>query len=271
MFYNGDMLPYPRIDPEIFRVGPLAVRWYGLMYLLGFLAAYFLTRYQLRERGLKKLYPELENVLFWGGVGLIVGARLGHVFLYYPGYYLKNPLEIFAVWHGGMSFHGGLIGAVVAGWLYARRHRLSFFWWADLLVVTVPIGLGLGRLGNFINGELFGRPTDVPWAMIFPAGGPVPRHPSQLYEALGEGLVLFLVLWSVRRKPWASGTKLALFMVLYGLIRFFIEFFREPDLGVPLLFGWMTRGQVFCVLMVVFGGLLFWIRRGRKEGPYLLG
>ncbi len=266
-----DMLPYPQIDPEIFRIGPLSVRWYGMMYLLGFLAAYFLARYQLKERGLKELYPVLDDVLFWAGVGLVVGARLGHVFFYYPGYYLKHPLEIVAVWKGGMSFHGGLLGAVLAGWLCVRRKGLSFFWWADLLVVTAPIGLGLGRIGNFINGELFGRPTDLPWAMVFPAGGPVPRHPSQLYEALGEGLFLFLVLWSLRRKPWAPGTKLALFMVLYGTIRFFIEFFRQPDVGVSLFWGWMTRGQFFCLLMVLAGGFLWGWRRGRKEGPYLTG
>lgn len=265
------MLPYPHINPEIFRIGPLSVRWYGLMYLLGFLSAYFLARYQLRERGLAKLYPVLEDLLFWAGVGLIVGARLGHAFFYYPGYYLKHPLEIFEIWHGGMSFHGGLLGTVIAGGLYVRRHKLSFFWWADLLVVTAPIGLGLGRIGNFINGELYGRPTQVPWAMIFPAGGPVPRHPSQIYEALGEGLILFVILWSLRRKPWGSGTKLALFLILYGCIRFFLEFFREPDVGVSLFFGWMTRGQFFCALMVLAGVLLFIWRRGRKEGPYLSG
>ncbi|MBX6422370.1 prolipoprotein diacylglyceryl transferase [Thermosulfurimonas sp. F29] len=266
------MLPYPQINPEIVRIGPVAVRWYGLMYLLGFLAAYYLARKQLRERGHPELVKVLEDVLFWGGVGLIVGARLGHVFFYYPGYYLKRPLEILAVWHGGMSFHGGLIGAVVAGWIYARRRRLNFFWWADLLVVTAPIGLGLGRLGNFINGELYGRPTHVPWAMVFPAGGPVPRHPSQLYEALGEGLLLFLILWSVRRKDWAPGLKLALFLVLYGVIRFFLEFFREPDPGVGLFFGWMTRGQFFCLLMVLVGAVLFLVRRGAPEkGPYLSG
>ncbi len=267
----GNMLPYPQIDPEIIRIGPLAIRWYGLMYLLGFLAVFFLGRYQLKERGLQELYPHLENVLFWGGLGLIVGARLGHVFFYYPEYYLRHPWEIPAIWHGGMSFHGGLLGAVLAGGLYAYRHRLSFFWWADILVVPAPIGLGLGRIGNFINGELFGRPTDLPWAMIFPAGGPVPRHPSQLYEALGEGLLLFLILWRVRRKDWPTGYKLALFLVLYGIIRFFIEFFREPDPGVGLLFGWMTRGQLFCLGMVVLGGVLFLVRRGRKEGPYLAG
>ncbi|HFC96924.1 MAG TPA: prolipoprotein diacylglyceryl transferase [Thermosulfurimonas dismutans] len=266
------MLPYPHINPVIFRLGPVAVRWYGLMYLLGFLAAYFLARRDLRLAGHPELQKTLEDVIFWAGVGLIVGARLGHVFFYYPSYYLHRPLEILAVWHGGMSFHGGLLGSVIAGWLYARRRGLNFWWWADLLVVYAPIGLGLGRIGNFINGELYGRPTHVPWAMVFPAGGPVPRHPSQLYEALGEGLILFLILFSLRRRGWPEGFKLALFLVLYGGIRFGLEFFREPDPGVGLFWGWMTRGQFFCVLMFLVGVGLFLLRRkAPQKGPYLAG
>ena len=254
------MLPYPQIDPVIIQIGPLAIRWYGLMYLLGFVSAYFLVRYQLKEQGLEHLFPVLDNLIFWLAVGLIVGARLGHVFLYFPSYYLKHPWEIPAVWHGGMSFHGGLIGAIVTGLVYAYKHKLNFWFWADLFVVTAPIGLGLGRLGNFINGELYGRQTNVPWAMIFPEGGPIPRHPSQLYEALGEGVLLFIILWKLRRKPWPPGSKFACFLILYGCIRFVIEFFRQPDVGVPLLFGWMTRGQELCLLMVLAGILLFWQR-----------
>ncbi len=254
------MLPYPQINPVIVKIGPLAIRWYGLMYLLGFLAAYYLVRYQLRERGREDLFPELENLIFWLAIGLIIGARLGHVFLYFPHYYLRHPLEILAIWKGGMSFHGGLIGVIVTGLFYAWHKKLDFWFWADLFVVPAPIGLGLGRLGNFINGELYGRPTNVPWAMIFPEGGPVPRHPSQLYEALGEGLLLFLIMWKLRKKDWPTGTKFACFLVLYGLIRFVIEFFREPDVGVPLLFGWMTRGQELCLLMIFTGIVLFFWR-----------
>ncbi len=265
------MLPYPNIDPEIVRIGPFAIRWYGLMYLLGFLSAYFLAKKQLKERGMVEEVVHLENLIFWCALGLIVGARLGHVFFYYPGYYLKNPFEIVAVWHGGMSFHGGLLGTVLAGLVYAKKNRLNFFWWADLLVVTAPLGLGFGRIGNFINGELYGRPSSLPWAMVFPAGGPIPRHPSQIYEALGEGFLLFLVLWKLRKKNWPTGYKLATFLVLYGAVRFFLEFFREPDPGVSLAFGWMTRGQVFCVLMVILGLVLFFVRKGRYEGPYLGG
>ncbi len=260
------MLPYPQIDPVIVKIGPLAVRWYGLMYLLGFLAAYFLVRKQLLEQGFRELLPELENLIFWLAIGLIIGARLGHVFFYFPGYYLKHPFEIPALWHGGMSFHGGLLGVVITGLIYCRKHGFDFWFWADLFVVPAPIGLGLGRLGNFINGELYGRPTDLPWAMVFPKGGPLGRHPSQLYEALGEGLFLFLLLWKLRNKDWPCGAKFALFLGAYGTIRFLIEFFREPDVGVPLLFGWMTRGQQFCLLMVFASLLLCWYlkKRGRK-------
>ncbi len=266
-----NMIPYPEIDPVIVKIGPLAVRWYGLMYLLGFLAAYFLVKKQLRERKYPELIPELENLIFWLALGLIIGARLGHVFLYFPHYYLRHPLEIPALWRGGMSFHGGLIGVLVVGLIYCRRHRYNFWFWADLFVVPAPIGLGLGRIGNFINGELFGRVTSVPWAMVFPKGGPFPRHPSQIYEALGEGLFLFLLLWKVRGKDWPCGAKFALFLLAYGVIRFFIEFFREPDPGVPLLFGWMTRGQQLCFLMVLAGLFLlfYFFRKGKKPcRPY---
>ncbi len=260
------MIPYPHIDPVIIKIGPLALRWYGLMYLVGFLAAYYLVRYQLKEQGRTDLFPVLDDLIFWLALGLIIGARLGHVFLYFPGYYLHHPWEIPAIWHGGMSFHGGLLGITIAGLIYARRHNLDFWYWADLFVVPAPIGLGFGRLGNFINGELYGRPTHVPWAMIFPAGGPIPRHPSQIYEALGEGLLLFLLMWKTRRRPWPAGYKLALFLVAYGTIRFFIEFFREPDPGVALAFGWMSRGQVYCLLMVIVGCFLF-IWRQKEKSP----
>ncbi len=258
------MLTYPHLNPEIVRFGPLAIRWYGLMYLLGFLATYYLVRYQLKEKNLTELVPHLEDMLFWLVLGLIIGARLGHVLFYFPGYYFRHPWEIPAIWHGGMSFHGGLLGVIIVGLIYTRKYGLDFWFWADLFVIPAPIGLGLGRIGNFINGELYGRPTNVPWAMIFPAGGPIPRHPSQIYEAFGEGLVLFLILWKVRTKPWPKGYKLALFLVVYGVIRFFIEFFREPDKGVSLAFGWMTRGQVFCLLMIICGTLIFLLRKKYK-------
>jgi len=263
------VIAYPNFDPVIIQIGPLAVRWYGLMYLLGFLASYLLIRYQINEDS--TLTPEekakeryhLENLVLVIVLGVILGGRLGYVLFYNFSYFLRHPHEIFATWHGGMSFHGGVIGAILGGWWYAKRSNLNFWKWADRIIVTVPIGLGLGRIGNFINGELYGRPTDVPWAMIFPDGGLVPRHPSQLYEALLEGVLLFIILWSIRKKRWPQGSKLAIFLILYGIFRFFIEFFREPDeqLGY-LLLSWVTMGQILSAFMILIGiGLLIYLRK----------
>jgi phosphatidylglycerol:prolipoprotein diacylglycerol transferase len=256
------MLTYPSIDPVIFKIGPFQVRWYGLMYLVSFLAALLLCRYQLKERGRSDLYPLLENLLFYSFIGLVVGARLGFCFFYYPDYFLTHPWEIPAVWQGGMSFHGGAIGAILTGYLYLKKKGENFFYWADLVIVPAPLGLFFGRIGNFINGEIFGKPSNLPWAMIFPEGGPVPRHPVQLYESLFTGLFLFLLLWSLRLKPWKEGTKLSLFLILYGILRFLFEFLREPGQSFNLLFGWMTMGQVLCIGMILTGSLLLvYLRR----------
>lgn len=252
------MLTYPKIDPVIFKIGPFQVRWYGLMYVVSFLASLFLCRYQLKERGQRELYPILENLLFYSFIGLIVGARLGFCFFYYPDYFLSHPWEIPALWKGGMSFHGGVIGALTVGYIYLKRKGQSFLYWADLIVVTAPLGLFFGRIGNFINGEIYGKPSNLPWAMIFPEGGPIPRHPVQLYESLVTGLLLFLVLWGLRKKSWKEGTKLALFMILYGILRFFFEFLREPGQSFSLLFGFITMGQILCLAMITGGTLLLW-------------
>ena len=268
------MVQYPHIDPVIVDVGPLSVRWYGFMYLLGFLASYLLVRLQIRHacKGnmemLQREYLFLDGLLAWLIIGLILGGRLGYVLFYNLPYFIQNPQEIVATWHGGMSFHGGAIGALLAGWIYVRRRREDFFKWADRIVVTVPIGLGLGRIGNFINGELYGRPADpeiVPWAMIFPGGGLVPRHPSQLYEAFVEGVVLFSILWPLRNRPWPAGYKTALFFMLYGLFRFFVEFFREPDPQVGYIaFGWLTMGQLLSIALMLAAALLWLWRRARS-------
>ncbi len=269
------MIPYPQIDPTIIKIGPFALRWYGVMYLLGFLASYFLVRVQISEdyqnglvRDKDQEYRLLEGIMVALVAGVILGGRLGYVLFYNLPYFLRHPLEIFATWHGGMSFHGGAIGVALAGWIYCKRHKTDFFLWADRFAVTAPIGLGLGRIGNFINGELFGRPTDVPWAMIFPQGGMVPRHPSQLYEAFFEGPVLFLILWPLRKRPWPTGTKLAVFFMAYGLIRFFLEFFREPDPQLGFIaFGWLTMGQALSILLIVLGAIIYLVRRNAcKEG-----
>ncbi len=256
------MLTYPKIDPVIFKVGPFQIRWYGLMYLLSFLVALFLCRYQLKERGRAELYPLLENLLFYSFIGLVVGARLGFCFFYYPDYFLTHPWEIPAVWQGGMSFHGGAIGAILTGYFYLKKKGEHFLYWADLVIVPAPLGLFFGRIGNFINGELFGKPSNLPWAMVFPEGGPIPRHPVQLYESLVTGLFLFLLLWSIRNKPWKEGAKLSFFLIVYGILRFLFEFLREPGQSFSLLFGWMTMGQVLCLGMIFTGSLLlFYIHR----------
>lgn len=259
------MIPYPQIDPVIISIGPLSVRWYGLMYLISFVVAYFLVRRQVLsdyEDDPGKKLQFLENLIFWLILGLIIGARLGYCLFYGSENYLKNPLELLAVWHGGMSFHGGAIGAFLAGLLYCRREGEDFWLWADRFGVVIPVGLFLGRIGNFINGELYGRVTDVPWAMVFPGGGPLLRHPSQLYEAFLEGIVLFMVLWSIRQKSWPSGRKLALFFILYSLFRIFVEFFREPDVQLGFVFlGWLTMGQVLSFFLLLAGIILWFLRK----------
>lgn len=267
------MLSYPHIDPIIFKIGPFALRWYGLMYLIGFLASYSLVRRQIAEAGiafqtndiedrllsLRAEQNHLDDIFLWLVIGIITGGRLGYVFFYNFAYYLNHPLEILATWHGGMSFHGGAAGAIIAGWVYCIRHNLNFWLWADRFAVTAPIGLGLGRIGNFINGELYGRPSDVPWAMIFPQGGPLPRHPSQIYEAFLEGIVLFAILWPLRKKCWPYGRKLALFLMLYAIVRSVAELFREPDpqLGFVLL-GSLTMGQLLSAGFFALGLFLWW-------------
>ncbi len=263
------MLAYPEIDPVIFSVGPLAVRWYGLMYVLGFAAAYLLVRRQARQIGWQQMLDHLDNLNLALIAGVILGGRLGYVLFYNFSYYLHHPAQIFATWQGGMSFHGGLLGVLIAALLYCHFSKLDFWKLVDLYTVVVPIGLGLGRLGNFLNGELYGRTTEMPWSMVFPYGGPLPRHPSQLYEALLEGLLLFCILWPLRAKPWQNppsdrwphGSLLALFLILYGICRFLIEFFREPDAQLGLLFFGLSMGQLLCAVMIGAGILIYFLRR----------
>jgi len=261
------MIPFPNIDPVLIKIGPLSIRWYGLMYLIGFAASYLLVKYQVQKKKISLSREDLESLYTHLILGLIIGARLGYVFFYNPGDYLKNPLELFAVWHGGMSFHGGLTGAVIAGIFFCKKHGLDFWKLGDLIAVTGPIGLGLGRLGNFINGELYGRVTDIPWGMVFPSGGSLPRHPSQLYEFLLEGVLLFTILWSLKEKNLRSGTLISLFLILYGIFRFIVEFFREPDPQLGFIIGPFTMGQALSLATTLCGvGILF--TRLRK-GPLL--
>ena len=266
------MLNYPNIDPVIFSIGFLKVRWYGLMYVLGFASAYLLVLRQLKQLAWQEMADQFDNLNLYLILGVILGGRLGYVFFYQPIYYLKHPLEILATWQGGMSFHGGCIGVIVAGLLFCRIHKLDFWKGADLYVVTIPIGLGLGRIGNFINAELFGRVTEVPWGMIFPGGGPLPRHPSQLYEALLEGLLLFVLLWSLKKKAWSTppsrfwphGSMMALFLIGYGIVRIFVEFFREPDPYLGSVLFQFTMGQVLSFTMILLG-MTIWAWRARSQ------
>lgn len=250
------MIQYPNINPEIVRIGPFAVRWYGVMYLLGFASSYLLVKYQIKKKGLNLGRDFVASLYSYIILGLLAGARLGYVVFYNISYYIQHPLEVFAVWHGGMSFHGGLIGSIVAGIVFCRKYRIDFWLVSDLVIVTAPIGLGLGRIGNFINSELYGRATNVPWGMIFPSGGPLPRHPSQIYEFLLEGVTLFGILWSLKNKNLKAGIISSLFLVLYGLFRFIVEFFREPDFQLGFILGPFTMGQMLSAGMIVSGAAI---------------
>jgi phosphatidylglycerol---prolipoprotein diacylglyceryl transferase len=255
------MLQYPNINPDLIAIGPIRIRWYGLMYALGFLASYFLISRQKRARQLGLQGAMLQNLIFYLAIGLIIGARLGYILLYQYmnlGLYFRHPLEIIAVWHGGMSFHGGLVGALVSGILYCRRYHLPLWEVGDVVIVTAPIGLGLGRLGNFINGELYGRPSTVPWAMVFPMAGPLPRHPSQLYEAALEGVLLFLILWKLKNRTFRPGAIVCFFLGGYGILRFVAEFFRQPDPQIGLFGGILSMGQILCLVMIL-GAVILWM------------
>ncbi len=251
-------------NPILVDLGPFKISWYGLMYILGFLISYILVRYQMKRKdfGISKI--EVENLYFYLIIGLVVGARLGYVIFYDLKMYLSDPLEIFAIWHGGMSFHGGLIGVLIVGIIFSWKNRKSFWRISDLIIVTVPIGLGLGRIGNFINGELYGRVTNVPWGMIFPKGGELLRHPSQLYESALEGAALFVILWFLKDKKLPSGGLLSIFLSLYGFFRFFVEFFREPDAHLGFVMGPFTMGQVLTSFMII-GGIFLYIYLSKKS------
>ncbi len=253
------------INPILIDLGPIRVGWYGLMYVFGFLASYLLVRYQMKRKdfGISKM--DVENLYFYLIIGLMVGARFGYVFFYDLKMYLADPLEAFAIWHGGMSFHGGLIGVLIVGILFGWKNRKSFWKIADLIIVTAPIGLGLGRIGNFINGELYGRVTQVPWGMIFSKGGPLPRHPSQLYESGLEGGALFLILWFLKGRKLPTGGLLAIFLSLYGVFRFFVECFREPDPQLGFILGPLTMGQILSSFMIMGGIILFFYLRCKKQ------
>ena len=250
------MLQYPNIDPIALSLGPLNVRWYGLMYLFGFLAGWLLGR---RRVATSTVFTqrEFDDILTAGLFGVIIGARLGYVLFYDPLFYLAHPQEIFFMQHGGMSFHGGMLGVIFCMWYASRRRGKGFFQTMDFMAPLVPPGLFFGRLGNFINAELWGRTTDVSWGMVFPGGGPLPRHPSKLYEAFLEGLVLFCLLWWFSAKPRPCRAVSGLFLVGYGSFRFIVEFFREPDAHLGFIaLNTFSMGQLLCLPMILFGLVL---------------
>lgn len=259
------MLTYPQIDPVIIQIGPLAVRWYGLMYLGGFLFGSFWISRLAPGRNLSIDKDRLSDLIFYAVLGVILGGRFGYVFFYNLPVFIESPLKIFAVWEGGMSFHGGLLGVVVAMLLFCRKHNYPLLVMGDVIVAAAPIGLGLGRIGNFINGELWGRTTDLPWGMVFPYAGVLPRHPSQLYEMMLEGVLLFFIIWVLHRKKTQTGIPFFTFFLLYGVFRFMVEFVREPDVQLGYLWGGATMGQILSAPMILFGlaGLLWIRRRGR--------
>jgi len=253
------VLVHPGIDPVAFEIGPISVHWYGLMYLAGFAAGYVLGVLRARRPGSGWDADEVADLLFYIAIGVILGGRLGYVFFYNAGYYFEHPLEILQLWSGGMSFHGGLLGVIAAMVWYAWKTRRRFFQVADFVAPLTPLGLLAGRIGNFINQELWGRPADLPWAMVFPGTDPsmTPRHPSMLYEAALEGVLLFAILWWYSRFPRRVGRVSGLFLVCYGVFRFVVEFVREPDPHIGYLaFDWLTMGQVLSIPMILLGAAL---------------
>jgi phosphatidylglycerol:prolipoprotein diacylglycerol transferase len=264
------VLPFPAIDPVLVAIGPFAIRWYALAYVVGILIGWRYAR-GLAARGESPLTPVLlDDFVTWAVIGIVLGGRLGYILFYDLAQYIEHPLRVFAVWEGGMSFHGGLLGMIIAMALFARRHHLRFFQLTDPVAAATPIGLFLGRLANFINGELYGRPTDVPWAMVFPRDDDhLPRHPSQLYEAGMEGILLFMVLAVMIRLGALKrpGMILGSFILIYGLTRIAGEHFREPDVQLGFLWGGLTMGMLLSIPMLIVGGILvvLAVRRGAPK------
>ncbi|WP_423910556.1 prolipoprotein diacylglyceryl transferase [Candidatus Spongiihabitans sp.] len=261
------MIVHPNFDPVALSIGPLSIHWYGLMYLCGFAAGMVLGRYRARRSRAGWQEDEVVDLVFYIAVGIIAGGRLGYVLFYNLSFYLSSPLDIIAIWDGGMSFHGGLIGVIAALWCYARKTNRGILAVADFLAPLVAPGLFFGRIGNFVNQELWGRTTDLPWGVLFYTAPGSPRHPSQLYEALLEGLILFIIVWWYSSKERLPGRVCGLFLLGYGVFRFFVEFYRQPDghIGAVAL-DWMTMGQVLSIPMILLGLFLLVRKRSIYSG-----
>ncbi|MEI6893310.1 MAG: prolipoprotein diacylglyceryl transferase [Colwellia sp.] len=253
-------LQFPVIDPIIFSIGPVSLRWYGTMYLIGFIAAMLMANKAAdRSEGLWTR-EQVSDLLFYSFLGVILGGRVGYVLFYQFDYFLSDPFYLLQIWQGGMSFHGGLLGVVLAVFIFARKTKKSILVVGDFVAPLVPIGLGMGRLGNFINAELWGRQTDVPWAMVFPTDAlQVPRHPSQLYEFALEGVLLFAIVYIISRKTRGLGLASGAFLIGYGILRSFVEFFREPDAHLGLYFSFISKGQILSIPMILAGILIIYL------------
>lgn len=261
------MLVHPQFDPVAIYLGPLSIHWYGLMYLLGFTLFMLLGRYRIKHNPQSTLNNTiLDDLLFYGMLGVILGGRLGHVLFYQFDYYLQQPLEILAVWKGGMSFHGGFLGVIAAMAVLARKFKLQWLAVTDFIAPLVPLGLGAGRIGNFINAELWGRPTDVSWGMVFPNVDTLPRHPSQIYEFALEGVVFFVLLWVYSAKPKPVGAVSGMFLIGYGVFRSVAEFFREPEDGfMGVLTLGISMGQWLSLPMIIVGiWMIAWANKKQK-------
>jgi phosphatidylglycerol:prolipoprotein diacylglycerol transferase len=267
------VLDYPQFDPVALKIGPVAIHWYGITYLVAFGLFFFLASLRLKQEPYRSMgwsRKDVEDMLFYGVMGTVIGGRLGYCLFYKPEFYLANPLQIFYVWQGGMSFHGGMLGVIASQVLYGRLTKKPFWNLMDFIAPCVPLGLAAGRVGNFINGELWGRPADpsLPWAMIFPQSGSlVPRHPSQVYQFFLEGLLLFVLLWWFARKERKPGEVGSLFILGYGVFRFIAEYFREPDAHLGLLLFKMTMGQWLCVPMIIGGAVMWAWTATRPDAP----
>ncbi len=248
-------LSYPEIDPVLLQLGPFAIRWYALAYIAGLVIGWRILIHFAKAKGSLISPKQADDFLVWATLGIILGGRLGYVLFYKPVYYLTNPSEIFMVWQGGMSFHGGFLGVIFAAYIFSRKNKIPPVALADMLATVAPIGLFFGRIANFINGELFGRVTDVSWGFVFPGGGPLPRHPSQLYEAALEGLLLFIIIFCLRKSKISEkpGLLTGTFFVGYAIARGFVEMFRQPDAHLGFLMGGMTMGQILSLPMIVIG------------------
>lgn len=259
------MLIYPEIDPVAFSIGPLDIRWYGLMYLVGFVAGFLLLNRRAQRPGSGWTTEEVSDLIFYGAIGVILGGRFGYVLFYNFGAFLDDPLSLFKVWNGGMSFHGGFLGVMAALILFVRKTGKNYWDIADFGVPIVPIGLGAGRIGNFIGGELVGRVTDGPWGMVFRHVDNLPRHPSQLYQAALEGLVLFAIVWIFSSKPRPRYAVSGMFALWYGIFRFIAEFARQPDMHLGFVaFDWLTMGQLLSLPMILLGSVLLFLAYGRS-------